>query len=336
MALEFQKSCKQAACKIHQDNKCLEGLDSSTCPHFFMEEIDNATIPTDIDTTQILSPATKDLFSGRQMSLEQTRQITYNSKATLVFILGEADSGKTTLLATIYDMFQLGYFSNYTFAGSLTQLGFEERCHLSRAVSGKSSPETQRSQFSDGFSFLHLAIKKASDLHKTPIHLLISDISGERIKNARDSSVDMAGLETVKLADHILLVIDGGKLAVNRLKHATIINSNTFILKALDNGIFNDRTELKIVISKWDLLEANTTFDFESLERELKKHISRLSKIEIYKVGARATPPNPNVEFGYGLSNLLDSCVNTSANVATEDTKHNLKTERYFSQYKFE
>ena len=78
------------------------------------------------------------LHEGDDLTISKASKITRSCVTRFITLAGAAESGKTTLLASIYECFQKGGFADYYFAGSLTLPGYEKRCHLSRIESGLS------------------------------------------------------------------------------------------------------------------------------------------------------------------------------------------------------
>ena len=113
-----------------------------------------------------------DLPHGNGLSAAETVAITRRALTSVVLFAGTAGCGKTTLLASLYLLFQRGPFAGYNFAGSDTLVGFEERVSLARTASGRDAPTTPRTRVSE---YLHLRVR----------HILKS--------NGRDHSVHCPG-----------------------------------------------------------------------------------------------------------------------------------------------
>lgn len=303
------KACSQPDCAIRKDGKCLEGLEHEECPHFYWDDSNEDEEYIENETPSILNKASNkiDVFSGSELRLTEITSITKRYACDLVVILGDLDCGKTTLLATIFDLFQIGQFKKYLFAGSLTQKGFEIRSHLSRMVSGSTKADTERTKALD-FRILHIAIKSI----ETPLkkHFLLSDISGETIQLARSSGSAMKEqLGVVKLANHVIYIIDGEKIAGSE-KAATLLDAQLFIQSALDNKIFTRDTMLNILISKWDLLEKLNSFNLEEtvINKINSRFLSRLKGINYKKIASRPDLETPtSIDLGFGLEDLIDN-----------------------------
>ena len=302
------KRCREPHCKVHLDGKCMDTLDidKGECTNFYLadaSDVDDAQTPQkDIKKTVGVK-----LFEGKEMDVHETAEITHKHPAKVIAIVGESECGKTTLLAELYNIFQNGANQDLLFAGSQTLIGFERRSHLSRVESNSEEAETDKT-VSRVFSFLHLALKKKTDIAADSVHIILSDISGEHFQLARDSSSIMKELTLLTDADQVIYIIDGEKVATKKLRQQTLSNAETFIQTALDNGILNVQTNLTVVVSKWDKLIADNSFDFD---RDVKtpfteSFASRLSDFKAFPIAAR--PKSQAVASAFGLYQLLNDC----------------------------
>lgn len=309
--MEKLKNCKQVGCQVSEDGKCLEGLEIDDCPHFYwseeLQDIDE-TIEAPQNNPTSKQP-TFQLFPGTELTLQQIDTVTNKYNCSWVVILGEFDCGKTTLLSSIFDLLQIGFFKKHLFAGSLTPIGFEERSHLSRTISGNEKPDTERTK-SLGFRLLHLALKRLDSA--TIRNFILSDVSGETIRQARNSgSVMKSQLSLVKNADIIFYMFDGEKLRQEQ-RGATMLNANLFLDNAIKNGILDKNSVLNILISKWDMLFDDATFDLEKqIVQPLNSRFNhQLAVINYFKIAARPDESDKGIEIGFGLEDLLDK-INT-------------------------
>lgn len=302
------KACKQKECPVNKNGECLEGIDleNDTCTHFYWENIDDSEPIVIEDEPAIPSVATNRtmLFSGNELTLQEIPTVTNKYACDLIVILGDLDCGKTTLLATIFDLFQVGQIKDYIFAGSLTQKGFEVRSHLARVASGADKADAERTKTLE-FRILHLALKKSNN-SKTK-HLLLSDISGETISQARSSAAVMKKqLAIVRFADHLFYIIDGEKLLSGE-RAVTMLNTDLFFQNAISNGIFDKSTVINILVSKWDKINNQPGFDLQKMviDKINNRFGSSLGEIKYSYMATRPDEENAEFDLGYGVEEFL-------------------------------
>ena len=174
--------CKQTACKILINGKCLEGLKQENCPHFDSENSfeQERNITEDLNDSSLNKEENLiNVHSGEVLSLKSASKIMRSFLTKLVVFVGEPNSGKTTLLAMLNQLFQEKPFCDYLFAGSQTLLSFEKICFLSRIDSGKKRMDTERTNDQSPKLF-HLCVRKQD--FSLPIQsILFTDVSGGKI-----------------------------------------------------------------------------------------------------------------------------------------------------------
>jgi hypothetical protein len=331
--LENLKKCKQDSCPVAQDGKCLEGLEPSECPHFYVSESGDGSVVSTIETSK--KDGEIHLFSGDELLPKEASLITYQHSYTLVGIIGNHDCGKTTLLATIYDMLQEAPIENtFCFTGSYTQIGFEKRSHLSRFESGLNDPTTEHTT-NPQITLLHLALKRLTELAEPAKHILLTDVKGERFEAARKSKSAMAELDLISRCSYILVILDGKKLADPTEKHATIEQMKWFLKMAIEEKIITSENAVKIVISKWDLIENSTTFDFKvEIEESFTKAFGQtLSGLSFAKIASRPMDAESPIVSGYGIFSLIEEWMAPQKN-HTIGIQSDFEFDRYFSSYR--
>ncbi len=300
------RRCLQEACPVSESGKCLEGLDPENCSHAYWDIIDSNDEIEDDSNSQNGGELFRKLFDGQEMPIDNVGLVTNRFNTSLVIIIGESNSGKTTILTSLYDIFQIGGFDEHYFAGSRTQVGLETRCHLSRTASRSAVAETLKTTSKD-FSFLHIAYKKCNNLDSEATHVLLSDISGERFTLANSSTMVMKEMDLVKRADHIMYLLDGEKLSNKFEKNAVITRAAQFISRALDADIFDIDTKLNIVFSKGDLLLSVDDAVVAQVKDDFQNRFGqRLKELSFLIIAARPKPPSDKFPFGFGLEDLLN------------------------------
>ena len=120
---------------------------------------------------------------GDPLSVSAASEMLKAGGASLVVLVGQAEAGKTSLIAEVYDAFQYDAYLSLSFRGSLTLTGFEKICHKVRGASRGSDLSQERTDVTTDPVFYHLALCADKDL---PKNVLIADRSGERYREALD------------------------------------------------------------------------------------------------------------------------------------------------------
>ncbi len=303
--------CKKKECKADKNAKCLEGFDNLVeCPNFELVSPEEEGGGKPKDTVEEIASPSKmiELPSGDDLSSETGSGITRASHTRVIVLAGAPDSGKTTLLATIYDCFQDGPFADYIFAGSQTLVGFERRCHLSRIASGRSKADTARTTPTSEPRFLHLRVT-AANMNRPAQDLLLSDLSGETFLLARDSSDECKKLGIVSRADRLVLLLDGGKFSEANLRQSAFTDGASLLRSFLDADIIGGTSVVDVLITKWDLVKASKD---EIVTKRFTRHVilefkkrfkARIGELRFCCISAR--PEKRVLPFAYGIKRIF-------------------------------
>ena len=337
-------ACKKEACSVAVDGKCLEAFELTECPFLTVDDVLDSTPSSEEpegDTAEIGASDTEyiDLFSGEDLDLAAARKITRGHMARVVVIAGEPDSGKTTLLACLNDLFQAGPYAGYLFAGSRTLVGFERRCFKARIRSQRTNPDTERSKRSAGIRFLHLRVRDEALADQTQ-HLLLSDVSGEIFRQATDSSDEVKNLRMLRRADHLVLLLDGAKLVDLALRHETKARANLLLRGCLDENMLGVNSFVDVVYSKWDIIETSSNVEIatqfiEAISQEMSElFASRLGRLRFHRLCARPHPES-SVQIGFGLEPLFQSWIRDSPFIrrASEPKPEKHSHDREFTRF---
>ena len=266
-------------------------------------EVEDSGVVEDKEDTSVA------IFSGDELSLAEAREITRARRTQLVVIAGPVACGKTTMLASIYELFQKGKLGSLTFAGSRTLLAFEMCCHEARISSGRAVPETERTKWME-YHLLHLRM-----VHDTACSdLLLTNISGEVFENIRDSSLECEKHTVFLRADRFAVVIDGAKLADSLLRPQVLSDAVGMLRRCLDTGMLGKHSYVDVVFAKWDLVtqwvaednKAQAHLDDIWANKFVQPFEARLGILQRWHVAARPNPAGTSgLEFGHGLEHLL-------------------------------
>lgn len=247
------------------------------------------------------------LASGRALSLQETYNVMARENTVIVVLIGPSECGKTTIEATLYQMFQRGKVSNYSFAGSKTIQGYEERSFYTRINSKQDAATTPRT--SRGLQELFLHLRLLDDSVNQKINYLFADLSGEEI-HAHMANVEsiIQHIPFIKHANSLTFILDGERLATKNRRHSAIAEVYTMIRTIFDAGLYSSSTKVQLVISKYDIIEksndSNTNKFIENNVQEISSLIQKyISDITIHKVAAM--PEDNALDVGFGIDALL-------------------------------
>jgi energy-coupling factor transporter ATP-binding protein EcfA2 len=243
--------------------------------------------------------------ANRMCSAQQTR---------LIILAGQTDSGKTTLLTTLYELFQSGPVNGHNFSGSTTLPGFEERCYLARTQSGNTTSYTQRTKYSPDPEFLHLQVSPIAAA-KQQIGFLFTDVSGEMFERACNSTAECQNLRFLRFAAHFVILLDSGK-GVGTDAWAMLQASRSILQACLDSEMLSKLCFITFVWSKYDYFEAAKPDERElhekfrddaaKLLRDRFEH--RVAKLSFRQAAARPEEA-PSLGFGYGVAELFNDWI---------------------------
>jgi Double-GTPase 2 len=245
---------------------------------------------------------------GEALFPAQANQIAQQRRATVVILAGSPDSGKTTLLAALYERFGLGKLAGHWFLGSRTLHGFELRCHRSvygRGPGGGSQGRTAET----AAPWLHLRTARqetASVVHE----LLLGDFSGEHFRRLANGTVAPSAFPALRRADHICLTISGGALGDpgERAPEERELTGTLEALLADPNGIA-DTAAISFVVTKWDLVHAAGDHARDAVQHLFATLRDKLpDQHAVHSVGYIQTAARSTVDempIGYGIGDLL-------------------------------
>lgn len=337
-------TCGRPECGISKTGICAEGhTPLESCPTFGQsahDELDkgfeefeegDADDDEEEESHPLPEPTRLPLPSGEPFTPAEVDRFLLRKPAKFVTIVGEFDSGKTTLICALYDKFLKGGFAGYLFSGSHTLLGFEKRSHHSRVDSGRTAPDTLRTSLYDGLRYFHLSLL-LGDASKSRIELMLSDRAGEQYEKARGNSELVEELIEVKKADYVVLLLDGGRLADPFQRAGAMQAVRQTIRAFLDGGALMDDSRVQVVTTKFDLLtgvQKRESFEvqIEQFQAGLMNDFSdRLGQLSFWEIAAR----DPHGEFSaaHGMAELLMSwCAPISSTVKREPLRIELRSE---------
>jgi len=255
-------------------------------------------------------PEFVELFPGTALGAAEAEVVTLRSRTHLVVFAGAEGSGKTTVLASIYERLSQRVFAGFKFAGSKSLLGFEEICHLNRLASGGVQPDTQRTQLTDETKYYHLALK-GTEPAAARRDVLLSAMSGELFRMAKDSQEEAERLTYLRRADTIVVLVDGERLAAPAQRTSAQADAADILESLLDADTVSRSCRIEVVFSKLDRITAagQTALEFlgKTQEKFEGKFRSRVPHLAFRQIAARPAPSSPAENLEGGLADAFVS-----------------------------
>ena len=192
-------------------------------------------------------PFIDDLLTGNDLYELSSREAT-----TIIYVLGDIGSGKTTLETVIYGLFCEKIHEEWLFAGSKTINAYERRRQYISAKSGKTGVDMPRTSAHESPRvFLHMELFHR--LLACRKNVLFTDISGE-VYQACAKKCDMieAKLPLIDYADHILLLLDAKKLIRKEEQGGVVLRAVSFLRMLKASKLYSKHMKIDVVVSKCD------------------------------------------------------------------------------------
>ena len=327
-----KRTCTNPDCRVSDTGQCLEGLELKVCPHFGSADEVKETEKQD-STNSVVTRDTVRLPRGTALSCDGASKVLRGKDARVMAVIGPTASGKTSLIAGVYELFQRGAVGDIHFSRSETLYAFEQICHDARSVSRRNKPHAVRTPIGE-VTFFHLELACGDQ----PISVLLADRSGEEYRSAIDDTVIVEGLVEIARADSISILVDGEKL-LNSARH-NVMSELKMLLQALKDGegLINSLS-LGIVLTKLDAVLSSDQSDdgmrvFENVVREIRRLFEdSFARIEVFHVAA--SPKTSGAAKGEGLNDLLTFWM-SNRRIERTDCGNSLVSSRAFGRLRIQ
>jgi hypothetical protein len=248
-------------------------------------------------------------FSARPLALDvpEANALASERRPTVLVLAGPVGTGKTSVYAAIYERLGRGPFGGWAFAGSRTIPGLEQRCHWWRTAADGHGSYMEHTRAED-LPWLHIRLRDTE--RRAPAHdLLLGDFDGEYFQQVLDGRVPAQELPFLRRADHVGLVIDGGRLAkpTERAAEKQLVK---YLLGALTvKGALAAPEALSLIVTKTDLVEessAQNRVEVDSALEEINAEANRLSGRPIPLLRLAVRSETARFPLGHGLEPLLE------------------------------
>lgn len=291
---QVSKSCGVSGCDLASSGVCKLGHEPDECKERARSP-DSQFVP---------------IQSGLELDGEGASAILRRGWAKVIILAGGVKSGKTTLIASLYQQFQNGPFATQNFAGSETLHAWERYCHPGRTASMASQADTDRTRVEPHFTFVHLRLR-AVDSRDGPTDYLFSNVSGELFEAMRDNPQECTRAGCLSRADRFLLLLDGDKLAALATRASVIADARILVRRLLDTAALRTSVPIDLLASKWDRIaaanmEAQVGGLLDQLVNAIRSHGNPPSAIDWHRLAAR---PAASDQAPVGLSDVLTRCL---------------------------
>jgi hypothetical protein len=296
--------CDNPDCKVAQDGRCIEGQDLSACTHYGKALL---IVERPASTAPSKSHQGVRLPSADALTRDEAQTLLRGQPCNVIALVGPFDSGKTSLIASVYDLFQHGPVGEYAFAGSSTLRSFELACHDTRRASKRKKPKMERTSTGDA-TYFHLDLLAAGCQDKRAA--LLANRSGEDYMDAQSDPSLAKDYVELHRADVLTVLADGERLLDLGLRHE-VRNDICLTLRAFqETGATRSWQRLAVVLSKLDAVlmdEAKTERAlqfYESIVQDVREQFAQ-HFIEIQSFRVAASPQSATAARGTGMVDLL-------------------------------
>ncbi|MBX9646725.1 MAG: hypothetical protein K2X57_06695 [Xanthobacteraceae bacterium] len=301
--------CQKPDCLVAQNGHCSLGMDPvEQCPNYAQAATQAETNVEPAPPSESTRVQPIEICSGDVMNIEELAIFSRRHRVRTVSLIGEHKAGKTTLIAAVYAKFCKGPVAGLQFAGSRTLVGFAKRHHLALVDSKRDEPTTPRTSRSEPAAFFHLAVR--AEARGRPVHLIISDRSGEAYAAARTDTSLIEDLGELQFAERAVFILDGAKLSCRGQRAAYGRQFKQMIHAFHDNGALANARAIEILATKTDVTLSRPDTDDQTKylddyeQRLIAEFHSSGIKVGFHRICAL---PKSKLSVGYlGLDDVIE------------------------------
>ncbi len=293
--------CANSECRVAETGKCVEGLALAECPHYGK----TALAPTPADAALGAVETGLPLPSAGRLPVSAAGEVLRAHRTLVVAVIGSVACGKTSLIASLYDLLQTGPIGGFAFARSKTFHAFERACHHARAPSRRTEPSIERTP-RGAVEFYHLGLASAD---RGVVDVLLGDRAGEEYLIAIDNPSANANFIEVRRADVVTLLVDGERLLDSGARHNARNETEMMLQALIDGDVVAPEQRVVLVLTKLDAVHASShreraEADFAALQAKVRR-LFALTFAEIDAFSVAASPKDVRLPRGHGVPALL-------------------------------
>jgi hypothetical protein len=185
------------------------------------------------------------------MTLEQARSLSGRRGARLVLLMGERSTGKTALIAMLWQQFlEQDGLDDHRLAGSRCARGLERRAHWARLSAAQPSARFPATHAEDE-GVLHLRVRRPDGRR---VELLLADLAGGGFEQVREGRGLLEALPWAVRADRFAVVLDAASLSVPGESEIAVTRARRLLLALAASGAVRDSARVALVLTKADSL----------------------------------------------------------------------------------
>jgi hypothetical protein len=185
------------------------------------------------------------------MTLAKARMLSGRRGARLVLLMGEAETGKTALTATLWQRFlEEDGLAGHRLAGSRTARGFERRAHWARLKAREPEAHLPGTRIVDG-GLLHLRVRRPDGRR---VELLLWDLAGEQFEHVREGRRLVDELPWAARVDRFVVVLDAKALSLRGGSEIAVTRAQRLLLALQASQVVRDTARVAVLVTKGDML----------------------------------------------------------------------------------
>lgn len=296
--------CANPECKIALGGRCLEGFpEASACPNFGKVLV---IVPGTTPTPKSSVPGLH-LPHAQSLSISEATSLLRRGPCNVITLVGPFDSGKTSLVAGIYDLLQRGPVGGYAFAGSSTMHSFERACHDSRRDSERGEAHMERTERGEVLFFHVDLVGEGCDAKRAA---LFGNRAGEEYTMVQDEPDRAKAYPELKRSDVLTVIVDGSKLLNAGERHQVRAEVRLTLRAFVEASVAAPWQRLALVLTKLDAIRKDEAgrdgalVYFEALVAKVREeYASNFAEVQSFIVAA--SPKATNAHRGEGMHELL-------------------------------
>jgi Double-GTPase 2 len=185
------------------------------------------------------------------MTLEEARALSGRRGARLVLLMGEAETGKTAVIAMLWQRFlEEDGLAGHRLAGSRTARAFERRAHWARLEAREPEAHLPGTRVVDG-GLLHLRVRRPDGRR---VELLLWDLAGEQFEHVREGRRLVDELPWAARVDRFVVVLDAKALSLPGGSEIAVTRAQRLLLALQASTVVRDTARVAVLVTKGDLL----------------------------------------------------------------------------------